>query len=243
MGVAIITGASRGIGEQVAKQLALLKHSVVVNYAGRQELAEAVVAQILESGGQAVAVRADISNPDEVRELFESASEEFGPVTAVVNNAGVNLLKFKNLEDVDDDSFQHIFDVNTRGTFNMLREAARRLQAGGRIVSISSSVMPLAVAGLSVYAGSKAAIEAFSVILAKELRGREITVNCVSPGPTATEFFFQGKSDQAVQDFADLSPLERLGQPEEIANVVTFLLGPSGGWINGQVIRVNGGLV
>jgi 3-oxoacyl-[acyl-carrier protein] reductase len=240
---AIVTGGSRGIGEQVARLLAAAGHPVVVGYAVNQERARNVVNEIVRDGGRAIAFQCNTSESDDVRAIFEAAQDEYGAPNVLANCAGVPPPKHMPLEQISDETFDHLFDVNARGTFYMLREASRRFTPGGRIVTVSSSVMPLAVAGLSCYAGSKVAVEAFTQVLAKELRGREITVNCVAPGPTATEHFFGGKSDEAISEWEKMPPLERLGRPIEIASVIAFLISEPAAWVNGQVIRVNGGLV
>jgi 3-oxoacyl-[acyl-carrier protein] reductase len=241
--VAIVTGASRGIGKQVARLLAKKGIAVVVNYANLQEQAEGVAAAIRAESGRAVAIRADVSNIEEVREMYDRAERELGPVTILINNAGVSTPKLTNLVDIDDDTYEHIFSVNTRGAFYMLREAGRRMPRGGRIVNLSSSVVRLKVPGHSVYAGSKAAIEAFTAIYARELLGREITVNCIAPGPTTTDFLFQGKSPEQIEQYQQRTPLGRLAKPEDIANAVVFLVSPEGSWVNGQIIDVTGGML
>lgn len=242
-GSAIVTGSSRGLGREIAKQLAAQGYAVLVNYVSNHEAAESTVAEIREAGGEAVHMAGDVSEPMTAKNLFDRANDEFGNVRVLVNNAGVGLHKWTHLKDAEEDSYDHIFEVNTRGAFNMLREAARRLEDGGRIVSITSSLTHQPMPGLSIYTASKAAIESFTATLAKELAGRDITVNCVAPGATATEVFLQGKSQETVQHFADLSPLGRVGTPEDLAHVVSFLVSPEGGWINGQTIRANGGVV
>jgi 3-oxoacyl-[acyl-carrier protein] reductase len=241
--VAIITGASRGIGAEIAKKLAFDGFAVVVNYAGNQQKADEVVNVIKATGGEAIAVQGDVSNSKDVAHLFDAAEQEFGGVDVLVNNAGIQTPTAINLADTEDELYDRVFNTNTRGTFLLLRQAAKRLRDGGHIVNFSTSVVGLALPGYAVYAGSKAAIEVFTNILAKELRGRNITVNAVAPGPTATDLFYQGKSEELIQKFAQQSPLERLGQPEDIANAVAFLVSPAGGWVNGQTIRVNGGIV
>lgn len=243
LATALVTGASRGIGEQVARLLAAAGHPVVVNYAVDKDLAESVVAEISRNGGRAIAVCGNVSDSNEVRGMFEAAEDEFGPVNVLVANAGVTMPRFTPLQEVDDDTFDHMFDVNTRGTFYLLREAARRFTAGGRIITLSSSSVAMAVAGLAVHSGSKAAVEAFTTTLARDLRGRDITVNCVAPGPIATDHFFQGKSDQVVHQWEQMSPLERIGRPEEAAALIAFLASPAASWVNGQVIRINGGVI
>ncbi|GAA6618524.1 SDR family oxidoreductase [Scytonema sp. NUACC26] len=241
--VAIVTGASRGIGAKIAKKLASNGFAVVVNYAGNKQKADEVVNAIKATGGEAISVQGDVSNSKDVAYLFDIAEQEFGGVDVLVNNAGIQTPTAMNIADTDDDLYDRIFNTNTRGTFFLLRQAAKRLREGGHIVNFSTSAVGLAMPGYAVYAGSKAAVEIFTNIMAKELRGRNITVNAVAPGPTATDLFYQGKSEELIQKFAQQAPLERLGQPEDIANAVAFLVSPAGSWINGQIIRVNGGIV
>jgi 3-oxoacyl-[acyl-carrier protein] reductase len=241
--VAIVTGASRGIGAAIAKRLAADGISVVVNYSARPADAEAVVRDIVGAGGEAYAVLADISDSVAVEALFDQAQMKFGGIDILVNNAGVIQPGMVNLADSDDALYQKIFAINTKGTFNTLRLAARHLRDGGRIVNFSTSVVGLALPGYSVYAASKAAVESFTAIFSKELRGRNICVNAIAPGPTATELFFAGKTSEQIERLARQPPLERLGTPEDIANVVAFLVSEQGGWVNGQTLRVNGGIV
>ena len=238
--VAIVTGSSRGIGRAIALRLAREGFAVVVNYAGNREEAEKVVGEIESAGGRAVAARADVSKPEDVRQLFDAAEQTLGKVDVLVNNAGI--LKTAPLAESGDELFEQTFAVNARGTFNTLREAAHRLNSGGRIVNFSTTVLALDLPGYSVYNGTKAAVEAFTRVFARELRGRNITVNAVAPGPVATELFLGGKSEEQIRQFGKMAPLERLGQPEDIAAVVSFLAGPDGAWVNGQTLRANGGL-
>lgn len=241
--VAIVTGASRGIGAAIASRLARDGLAVVVNYAGRRQDAQDVVAQIEAGGGSAVAVQADVADPAAARALFDAAAARFGRVDVLVNNAGILPPALPRLADTDDDTFDRLFAVNVKGTFNTLREAAKRLGDGGRIVNFSSSVIGLALPGYAAYGATKGAVEAMTRVLANELRGRNITVNAVAPGPTATALFLDGKSPEAVERLSRAAPLERLGTPEDIASVVSFLVGPGGSWINGQTLRANGGMV
>jgi 3-oxoacyl-[acyl-carrier protein] reductase len=238
--VAIVTGASRGIGAEIAKRLAAEGFAVAVNYASSAAEAETLVTQIIASGGQAVAIKADIANAAEVRSLFDITEQKLGKVDVLVNNAGV--LKTMPLAETSDELFEQTFAVNSRGTFNTLREAGARLNDGGRIVNFSSTTLALKLPGYAIYNATKAAVEAFTHVFAKELRGRNITVNAIAPGPVATELFLHGKSEEQIQQFAKMPPLQRLGQPEDIANVVAFLVGPDAGWVNGQILRANGGL-
>jgi 3-oxoacyl-[acyl-carrier protein] reductase len=239
--VAIVTGASRGIGAAVAERLASEGFTVIVNYAGAAAAAEAQARKIEDQGGRALTAKADLSDPQAVRGMFDAAEAAFGGVDVLVNNAGIMALA--PLADTDDAAFERQVNVNLRGTFNTLREAAKRLRDGGRIINFSSSVVGLRQPTYGVYAGTKAAVEAMTSILAKELRGRSITVNAIAPGPTATALFLNGKSQEVVDHLARLAPLERLGQPADIAAAVAFLAGPDGAWINGQTLRANGGII
>jgi 3-oxoacyl-[acyl-carrier protein] reductase len=239
--VALVTGASRGIGAAIAQRLACDGFTVIVNYTESAEPAEALVRKIQQAGGQALAAKADVSSPTDVRRLFDAAETAFGGIDVLVNNAGI--MNLANIADADDASFDRQIAVNLKGTFNTLREAATRLRSGGRIVNFSSSVVALLQPGYAVYAATKAGVEAMTSVFAKELRGRDITVNAIAPGPTATDLFLKGKPAELVDRLSKLAPLERLGQPEDIANTVAFLAGPDAGWINGQVLRANGGII
>lgn len=239
--VAIVTGSSRGIGREIALRLASDGFAIAVNYAGNRESAETVVAEISEGGGHAVAIGADVSKTADVTSLFDQTEKAFGRIDGLVNNAGVMVTR--NLVDLNDDEFDRMFSINVRGVFLTLREASRRMKAGGRIVNLSTSSTPLRLPGYAAYCATKSAVEAFTAILAKELRGREITVNAIAPGPVGTDLFLEGKSPELIDRLAKLNPFERLGETSDIAAVVSFLLGPGAGWINGQTIRVNGGMV
>ncbi|MES2187491.1 MAG: glucose 1-dehydrogenase [Pseudomonadota bacterium] len=241
--VAIVTGASRGIGAAIARRLAQDGYAVVVNYAGQAAEAQAVVAAIEAAGGRALPVQADVADPAAVRSLFDQAVAAYGRVDVLVNNAGIMPPALPHLADTDDSTFDRLFAVNVKGTFNTLREAATRLQTGGRIVNFSTSVIGLGLPGYAVYGATKSAVETFTAIMAKELRGKNITVNAVAPGPTATALFLDGKSPEVVERLAKAAPLERLGTPEDIAAAVAFLASPAAGWVNGQTLRANGGLV
>jgi 3-oxoacyl-[acyl-carrier protein] reductase len=241
--VAIVTGASRGIGATVARRLAADGFAVIVNYAGSAQPAAEVVDAIAVAGGQASAVQADVSDPAAVRRLFDAALSTYGRVDVLVNNAGVMPANMPALVDTDDETFDRLFNINVKGSFNTMREAVKRLQSGGRIVNFSSSIVGLATPGYSAYAAGKAAIETMTNILAKELRGRQITVNAVAPGPTATDLFLNGKTPELIERLAKAAPLERLGTPQDIAGVVAFLVGPDSAWVNGQTLRANGGVI
>ncbi|MBV8500473.1 MAG: SDR family oxidoreductase [Paucibacter sp.] len=239
--VAIVTGASRGIGAAIAQRLARDGFTVVLNFAGRAADAEQLVGKIEAAGGRAITAQADVSDPAAVARMFDAAEAAFGGVDVVVNNAGI--MKLAPMAESDDALFDSQVAINLKGTFNTLRQAARRLRDGGRIINLSTSVVGLKLETYGVYAATKAAVETMTAILSKELRGRSITVNAVAPGPTGTDLFLNGKSDEAVARLAKMNPLERLGTPDDIASTVAFLAGPDGGWINGQVLRANGGMV
>lgn len=238
---AIVTGSSRGIGAAVAERLAADGLSVVVNYSGKPDPAEELVHTIEAAGGRALAQKADVSNASEVAAMFGAAEAAFGGVDVVVNNAGI--MKLAPLAESGDALVDAHLSVNLKGTINTLREAARRLRDGGRIVNFSSSVVGLYQPTYGVYAATKAGVEALTHILAKELGARGITVNAVAPGPTATSLFLDDKDQGTIDKIAKAAPLGRLGQPADIAAAVAFLVGPDGGWVNGQVLRANGGMV
>nr|WP_315428387.1 SDR family oxidoreductase [uncultured Albidiferax sp.] len=238
--VAIVTGASRGIGAAIARRLAEDGFAIAVNYASSAAEADSLVATLQSQGHKAVAIKADVANSAEVRTLFDATEQALGKVDVLVNNAGI--LKTVPLADTSDELFDQTLAINTRGTFNTLREAAKRMSEGGRIVNFSSTTLALNLPGYAVYNASKAAVEAMTHVFAKELRGRNITVNAVAPGPVATELFLNGKTPEQIQAFSKMPPLERLGQPDDIAQVVSFLAGPQAAWVNGQVLRANGGL-
>lgn len=239
--VAIVTGASRGIGAVIARQLAAEGFAVAINYASSANEASALVVELRQAGHTAIAIKADVASSTDVARLFDETEQQLGKVDVLVNNAGI--LKVLPLAQHSDELFEQTFAINTRGTFNTLREAATRMNDGGRIVNFSSSTVALNLPGYAVYIASKAAVESLTHVFSKELRGRQITVNAVAPGPVATELFLHGKSEEQIQTFAKMPPLERLGQPEDIAAVVSFLVSPAAAWVNGQILRANGGLV
>jgi 3-oxoacyl-[acyl-carrier protein] reductase len=239
--VAIVTGASRGIGAAVAERLAGDGFTVVVNYSGDAKSAEALARKIESKGGRALIARADVSDVNAVRGMFDAAEAAFGGVDVLVNNAGI--MKLAKIADSDDALFDQQIAVNLKGSFNAMREAAKRLRDGGRIVNFSTSVVGIKLETYGIYAATKSAVETMTAILSKELRGRNITVNAVAPGPTATDLFLNGKSPELIERMAKTNPLERLGTPQDIAAAVSFLAGPDGSWINGQTLRANGGMV
>lgn len=236
---AIVTGSSRGIGKAVAERLAKDGFSVVVNYSGDAAAAEETVTAIKWAGGKAIAFKADVAYEVAVAAMFDAAEAEFGGIDVVVNSAGIMVLSpiaELKLEDLD-----RMHRINIRGTFVVNQQAARRVRHGGAIVNLSTSVEKQAIPGYAAYAASKGAVEAIGMILARELRGRRITVNTVAPGPTATDLFLKGKDDALIAQMAKLNPMERLGTPEDIAEVISFLAGRNT-WINGQVLYANGGM-
>ncbi len=236
---AIVTGASKGIGAALAKQLASDGFQVIVNYNSSAAESQEVVTAIEKAGGRAMAVAADVADPKAVSILFDRAEAEFGKVDVLVNNAGI--AKTAPLAEVSDEDYQKHIAVNLTGTFNGMREGAKRVRDGGRIINFSTSIIGTYLPTYGVYAATKAAVEAMTHVLAKELGSRKITVNAVAPGPVATELFLNGKSDELIERMTKDIPLGRLGEPNDIARVVSFLASPESGWINGQVIKANGG--
>lgn len=239
--VAVVSGGSRGIGKAIAAALAARGFAVAVGFQGAASAAAQVVEEITASGGRAIPVQADVADEGAVAEMFDAAEKSFGGVDAVVNSAG--RLALSPIADLDLDELDALHRTNIRGAFVMAREAARRVRDGGAIVNLSTSVVGLQFPSYGAYAASKGAVEAMTLVLARELRGRDITVNAVAPGPTATELFLDGKDEATIQRLAKQPPLERLGTPEDIAEVVAFLTSPAGHWINGQVVRANGGII
>jgi 3-oxoacyl-[acyl-carrier protein] reductase len=237
--VAIVTGSSRGIGAEIAQTLAGAGAKVIVNYLVNRKAAEAVCAAITKAGGESLAVRADVSHSVEARILFDAAIGRFNRVDILVNNAG--LLLSRKIADITDDEFDRVMSVNTKGVFYMLREAATRLADGGRVISMSSTVTRLMLANYGAYAASKGAVEQLTRVFAKEVGKRGITANIVSPGPVNTEMFISGKSEETIKRMANMSFQGRVGEPEDIARVVLFLVSDEAGWMTGQNISVSGG--
>ncbi|XP_022882594.1 NADPH-dependent aldehyde reductase-like protein, chloroplastic [Olea europaea var. sylvestris] len=247
--VAIVTGASRGIGRAIAVHLHSLGAKLVINYASNSNLADTLASELnskASSSPVTVAVKADVSKSEDVEALFDQAEKEFGcEAHILVNCAGVSDPKYPTLANTTIEDFDSVINVNTRGAFLCCREAANRLtrKGGGRIITISTSVVGASLPGYSAYAASKAAVETMTKIMAKELKGSGITANCVAPGPVATELFFAGKTEETVKRLVDSCPLGRLGEPKDIAQLVGFLVTDAGEWVNGQLIRANGGFV
>jgi 3-oxoacyl-[acyl-carrier protein] reductase len=239
--VAIVTGGSRGIGAAIATRLAADGAAVAVNYATHESEANNVVQRIVQAGGKGIAIRADVSKTEDVGLLFRQVAERFEGLDMLINNAGAMHIRPMPIADATDEIYDWTFAVNTKGTFLCLREAAKCMRSGGRIVNLSSTGVFNAHPGYAIYSAAKSAVEVFTRVLCKELKGRNITVTCVAPGATATEQWLEGKSEELLQSIANLSPLNRLGTAEDIAGLVAFLVSPQGEWVNGQVLRVNGG--
>lgn len=239
--VAIVTGGSRGIGRATAAKLAAAGFAVVINYASNSVEAQSVVDEIVAAGGRGVAVQGDVADEVAIAKLFDDAESTFGGVDVVVHAAGRMVLG--TIVDLDLAVLDSLHRTNIRGTFVVNQQAARRLRAGGSIVNFSTSVVGLAFPTYGAYSASKGAIEALTMVLARELRGRDVTVNVVAPGPTATDLFLDGKDAETIERLSKQPPLERLGTPEDIANVTVFLASEEGHWINGQVLRANGGII
>ena len=236
---AIVTGASGGIGRAVAKRLASDGFAIAVNYAGNPAKAQEVVAEIKGAGGRALAIQGDIANADAVENLFKQTQDAYGRIDVVVNNAGI--MPLSPIAKGDVETFDKVIATNLRGIFLVLAQAAQHMAKGGRIIALSSSVLAKSFPTYGAYIASKAGVEGLVRVLANELRGRKVTVNAVAPGPVGTDLFLKGKTQAQIDELSKVPPLERLGQPEDIANVVSFLAGPDGGWVNGQVLRANGG--
>lgn len=238
--VAIVTGGSRGIGRAVSERLAADGMAVAVGYASNKAEADDTVASITSRGGRAIPVQADVADEHAVTAMFDAVESEFGGVDVVVNSAGLMILK--SVVDFDLAELDRMHRTNIRGTFVVDQQAARRVRSGGAIINVSSSVVKLALPTYAGYTATKGAVDAISLVLARELRGKDITVNAVAPGPTATALFLEGKDEETIDRMAKLNPIERLGTPEDIAQAIAFIAGPAR-WINGQTVYVNGGMV
>lgn len=238
--VALVTGASRGIGAVIAHRMADASCKVVINYSGVKDAAEKLVAEIIKKGGDAIALQADVSKPDQVKKLFDDSIAHYGKIDILVNNAGLMITKL--VKDCTDEDFTRQFEVNVRGTFNTLREAATRLAEHGSIINFSTTNIRVMVPTYSIYAATKAAVEQFTRVFSKEIGARGINVNAVAPGPINTELFTKGKPPEVIARFASMTAFNRIGEPEDIAGVVLFLASDEAKWINGQSIGVNGAM-
>lgn len=239
--VVLVTGGMGGLGETISTKMVDAGYRLAVTYSPGNKTHAEWVAQMMDRGYDILAVPCDVADFDSCRSAVEDVQATLGPVDVLVNNAGI--MKLATVAESDDALFDSIMRINVKGSFNTMREAARRLRDGGRIINLSSSLVGLLMPTYGVYAASKAAVEAMTHVLMKEVRGRNITVNAVAPGPTATELFLDGKSPELIDKMAKMAPLERLGKPEDIANAVAFLAGADGSWINGQTLRANGGII
>jgi 3-oxoacyl-[acyl-carrier protein] reductase len=237
--VAIVTGSSRGIGSIIAKDLAKAGCDVVINYSGSEAAAKSVVDEIVTANGRASAVKANVAVPDDMTALFDAAIDQYGKVDILVNNAGINI--YKLVKDTTEEDFDRIFQINVKGVFLGLREAATRLYDNGRVINFSSSVTRLMLPTYGVYSATKAAVEQLTRVFAKEVGARGITVNSISPGPTNTDLFLEGKTAETIQRLASMAALGRIGEPVDISRVVLFLASESAGWVTGQNLGVNGG--
>jgi 3-oxoacyl-[acyl-carrier protein] reductase len=238
--VVLVTGASRGIGATIANQISEAGAKVIINYSGNKEAADKVVEQIIAKGGEAIAVQADVSKTDEVKNLFDIAIAHFGKIDVLVNNAGIMITKL--IKDTTDEDFTRQFDINVKGTFNTMREAATRLENNGSIINFSTSVNRIMLPSYATYVATKAAVEQLTRVFSKEVGSKGINVNSVSPGPTNTELFTTGKPQEVIDRLASLSAFNRLGEPDDIAKIVVFLASDNAKWITAQNIGVNGGM-
>jgi len=238
--VILVTGSSRGIGAAIAQKLATAGAKVIVNYAGGKDAADEVVSEIIKLGGDAIALQADVSKSDDVKKLFDAAIGHYGKIDVLVNNAGIMITKL--IKDTTDDEFTRQFDINVRGTFNTMREAAIRLADNGSIINFSTSVNRIMLPGYGTYVATKAAVEQLTRVFSKEVGARGINVNSVSPGPTNTELFTNGKPQEVIDRLASLSAFNRIGEPDDIAQIVVFLASDEANWISAQNIGVNGGM-
>jgi 3-oxoacyl-[acyl-carrier protein] reductase len=237
--VAIVTGSSRGIGAQIAETLSRAGAKVVINYLNNRTAADQVVTKIQSCGGDAIVKKADVGKADEVKALFDAGIAKFGKVDILINNAGIAI--YKVVQDTTDDDFHRIFNINVKGVFNTLREAATRMEKEGRIINVSSTVTRVMLPTYGVYSATKAAVEQLTRVFAKEVGRRAITVNSISPGPTNTDLFTKGKTEETIKHLASMAALGRIGEPDDIARVVLFLVSDEAAWITAQNIGVNGG--
>lgn len=239
--VAIITGASRGIGKEIAEHLARLGITTVINYNTNKEEAQEVVKGIIFEGGKAMAIQADISNVNELANLFEKTIESYGKIDILVNNAG--LMKNNSIENVSEEEFDRHFNINVKGTYFACQQAMKHMEENGRIINFSTSVTGVMFPAYSVYAASKGAVEQITRQLAKEFGVKGITINAIAPGPVKTELFLKDKSEQQIEVLSKMNSFARLGEPDDIADIIELLVSDKSHWITGQTIRVNGGFI
>lgn len=237
---AIITGSSRGLGKKTATALAKQGANVVVNYNSNESEALSTVNEILSDGGNAIAIKADVSKSEDINNLFEKTVEHFGKIDIVINNAGIMVTKF--LKDFSEEEFDKQFSINVKSVFMMMKKASETLEQNGRIINISSSTSRLMMPGYAVYSATKSAVEQMTRVFAKEIGSKGITVNSVLPGPIKTELFLNGKSDELINRIASLSAFNRIGEVEDIIPIILFLSGNDSQWITGQNIGINGGM-
>lgn len=238
--VVLITGSSRGIGAAIALKVSQAGAKVIINYAGSKEPAEKLAQEINFNGGEALAIKADVSNSAEVKNLFDESIAHFGKIDVLINNAGIMITKL--IKDTTDEDFDRHFNINVKGTFNTMREAATKLADNGSIINFSTSVNRIMLPGYATYVATKSAVEQLTRVFSKEIGSRGINVNSVSPGPTNTELFTTGKSEEVIARLASLSAFNRIGETNDIANVVVFLASDDAKWVNAQNIGVNGGM-
>ena len=239
--IALVTGSSRGIGRAMAERLSRDGASVAINYVSNSEKAEEVVAAITSGGGAGVALQADVSRIEGIQRLFDKTLEHFGRLDILVNNAGIRITQ--SVADIQEEEFDRLFGINVKGPFFTCQQAAHRISDGGRIINVSSAVTRMMLPGYSIYAASKAAVDQFTRVLAKEIGSRQVTVNAVSPGPVDTALLREGKTEEQIQQMAQMAAFNRIGKVEDIADVVAFLASDDARWITGQVIHVNGGYI
>ncbi len=236
---AIITGASGGIGKAIALRLAADGFNVVLHYSGKSAPVQETIKQIEAAAGKAVGVSANVTREKEVASIFKEAISAFATINVVVHSAGI--MPLSPIVENDVELFDKVIATNLRGTFLVLAQAAQQIAQGGRIMALSSSVIAKSTPTYGAYIASKAGVEGLVKVLAAEMRGRQVSVNAIAPGPVATPLFLEGKSKEQIDQLSKIAPFERLGQPEDVARVVSFLAGPDGGWVNAQVVRPNGG--
>ncbi|MNW25796.1 3-oxoacyl-[acyl-carrier-protein] reductase FabG [compost metagenome] len=238
---AIVTGSSRGIGRAIAMHLAALGANIVINYTSRPDQALETVEEVARQGVEAISVQADLGHVEDVKSLFAAALAAFGRIDILINNAGI--MRNKPLAEVTEEDFDQHFSINVKGTYFACQQALQHMREGGSIINFSTSVIGQMFPAYSVYAGTKGAVEQFTRQLAKEFGPRRITINAIAPGPVNTELFTADKTEEQIQAVARLNAFGRIGEPEDIANVIEFLVSDQARWVTGQTLRVNGGFI